>query len=129
MAKVKVEPLDAYVADVAMTRKEIGGESVAVTKIKVISNQVRGKGDEKQEKATDITWAMFGEGTENPAKYLAKGSHVNVIGRMERNIYAAKEGGEAWDYRFVAEAIHYLDSKEVADFRRQQKAAKRAGDA
>ena len=44
-----------------------------------------------------------------------KGAHVNVTGRMESHRYTDADSGETvYGYTFVADAVHYLDTKEQA---------------
>ena len=39
------------------------------------------------EEATAIQWTLWGKQAENAAQYLGKGSHVNVVGRVQNNNY------------------------------------------
>ena len=43
-------------------------------------------------------------------KYLGKGSHVNVVGRLRNNNYD-KDGVTVYGFAFTAEEIDYLDSR------------------
>ena len=62
------------------------------------------------EEATAIQWTLWGKQAENAAQYLGKGSHVNVVGRVQNNNYD-KDGETVYTMAFTAEEIDYLDTK------------------
>ena len=70
----------------------------------------RGEGDNRGEEATAIQWTLWGKQAENAAQYLGKGSHVNVVGRVQNNNYD-KDGETVYTMAFTAEEIDYLDTK------------------
>ena len=70
----------------------------------------RGEGDNRGEEATAIQWTLWGKQAENAAQYLGKGSHVNVVGRVQNNNYD-KDGETIYTMAFTAEEIDYLDTK------------------
>ena len=51
---------------------------------------------------------------ENAAAYLAKGSRVNVIGRLQNDNYTDAQGATVHGLTFTCEEIDYLDSKAEA---------------
>ena len=67
-------------------------------------------GDNRGEEATAILWTLWGKQAENAAQYLGKGSHVNVVGRVQNNNYE-KDGETVYSMAFTAEEIDYLDTK------------------
>ena len=67
-------------------------------------------GDNRGEEATAILWTLWGKQAENAAQYLAKGSHVNVVGRVQNNNYD-REGETVYSMAFTAEEVDYLDTK------------------
>lgn len=79
-----------------------------------ISNTRRVSGDNRGEEATAILWTLWGKQAENAAQYLAKGSHVNVVGRVQNNNYQ-RDGETVYSMAFTAEEIDYLDTKHEGD--------------
>ena len=59
---------------------------------------------------TAILWTLWGKQADNAAQYLAKGSHVNVVGRVQNNNYE-KDGETVYSMAFTAEEIDYLDTQ------------------
>ena len=55
---------------------------------------------------------------ENAAEYLCKGSRVNVVGRVQNNVYEGKDGSTVYGFTFTCEEIDYLDSKAETEARR-----------
>lgn len=53
---------------------------------------------------------MWGAQAENAAKFLGKGSHVNVVGRVRNNTYE-KDGQTIYGLAFTCDEIDYLDTK------------------
>jgi single-strand DNA-binding protein len=72
----------------------------------VISNGVRNGESE----AMAIRWTVWGKQAENAAKYLGKGSRVNVVGSRRNNNYD-KDGVTVYGFDLTAEEIDYLDSR------------------
>ena len=84
--------------------------SIRKATLTAISNTRRGSGKNRGEEATAIQWTLWGKQAENAAQYLAKGSHVNVVGRVQNNNYE-KDGETVYTMAFTAEEIDYLDAK------------------
>ena len=82
-----------------------------------ISNQHRGSGEDREERAVSIRWTLWGKQAEHAAEYLGKGSHVNLVGRLHNNHYQDAEGGEVYGMEFTVEDIDYLDSKAESEAR------------
>ena len=57
---------------------------------------------------------MWGKQADNAAQYLGKGSHVNVVGRVQNNNYE-RDGETVYSMAFTAEEIDYLDTKAEAE--------------
>jgi single-strand DNA-binding protein len=90
----------------------------ACTNILVISNK-RTKDRETgevRERATRLRWTLWGNQAENAAKFLKKGSHVSVEGRLENNDYE-KNGETIYSNNHVVEEIEYLDSRAESEAR------------
>jgi single stranded DNA-binding protein len=115
MAFVRVEQRNAHLAS-AVRLVSVAGRDGPVSKatLTAISNTRKGSGDNRGEEATAIVWTLWGKQAENAAQYLAKGSHVNVAGRVQNNNYE-KDGVTVYSMAFTAEEIDYLDTKAAGD--------------
>lgn len=119
MAFVRVEQRNARLA--APVRVEtVSGRDGPISRgtVIVISNARRGSGEGREEEATSILWTLWGKQADNAAEYLAKGSRVNVIGRLQNNNYSDSQGATVYGLTFTCEEIDYLDSKGEAEARR-----------
>ena len=112
MAFVRVEQRNAHLASTVRLVSVQGrdGQPVSKATLTAISNTRRGSGDNRGEESTAIQWTLWGKQAENAAQYLGKGSHVNVVGRVQNNNYD-KDGETVYTMAFTAEEIDYLDSK------------------
>ena len=115
MAFVRVEQRNAHLAS-AVRLVSVAGRDGPISKatLTAISNTKKGSGDNRGEEATAILWTLWGKQAENAAQYLAKGSHVNVAGRVQNNNYE-KDGVTVYSMAFTAEEIDYLDTKAAGD--------------
>ena len=114
MAFVRVEQRNAHLAG-AVRLNSVEGRDGPISKatLTAISNTRRGgrgEGDNRGEEATAIQWTLWGKQAENAAQYLGKGSHINVVGRVQNNNYD-KDGETVYTMAFTAEEIDYLDTK------------------
>ena len=111
MAFVRVEQRNAHLAG-AVRLNFVEGRDGPISKatLTAISNTRRGSGDNRGEEATAIQWTLWGKQAENAAQYLGKGSHINVVGRVQNNNYD-KDGETVYTMAFTAEEIDYLDTK------------------
>ena len=111
MAFVRVEQRNAHLAS-AVRLMSVQGRDGPVSKatLTAISNTRRGSGENRGEEATAIQWTLWGKQAENAAQYLGKGSHVNVVGRVQNNNYE-RDGETVYSMAFTAEEIDYLDTK------------------
>ena len=111
MAFVRVEQRNAHLAG-AVRLMSVEGRDGPISKatLTAISNTRRGSGDNRGEESTAIQWTLWGKQAENAAQYLGKGSHVNVVGRVQNNNYD-KDGETVHTMAFTAEEIDYLDTK------------------
>ena len=118
MAFVRVEQRNAHLAGpVRLVSVEGRDGPVSKATLTAISNTRRGgrgEGDNRGEEATAIQWTLWGKQAENAAQYLGKGSHVNVVGRVQNNNYD-KDGETVYTMAFTAEEIDYLDTKAEGD--------------
>ena len=114
MAFVRVEQRNAHLAG-AVRLHTVEGRDGPISKatLTAISNtrrSGRAGGDNRGEEATAIQWTLWGKQAENAAQYLGKGSHVNVLGRVQNNNYE-RDGETIYTMAFTSEEIDYLDSK------------------
>ena len=112
MAFVRVEQRNAHLASTVRLVSVQGrdGQPVSKATLTAISNTRKGSGDNRGEEATAILWTLWGKQAENAAQYLGKGSHVNVVGRVQNNNYE-REGETVYSMAFTAEEVDYLDTK------------------
>ena len=115
MAFVRVEQRNAHVAGTVRLHTVQGRDGpVSKATLTAISNTRKGSGENRGEEATAILWTLWGKQAENAAQYLGKGSHVNVVGRVQNNNYD-KDGETVYTMAFTAEEIDYLDTKAEGD--------------
>jgi single stranded DNA-binding protein len=115
MAFVRVEQRNAHLASAVRLASVAGRDGpIAKATLTAISNTKKGSGDNRGEEATAIVWTVWGKQAENAAQYLAKGSHVNVAGRVQNNNYE-KDGETVYSMAFTADEIDYLDTKAAGD--------------
>jgi single-strand DNA-binding protein len=129
MAFVRVEQRNAHLAS-AVRLVSVQGRDGPTSKatLTAISNTRRGSGDNRGEEATAILWTLWGKQAENAAQYLGKGSHVNVVGRVQNNNYDC-DGETVYTMAFTAEEIDYLDTKAEGEaLRAKQSPAPEDGD-
>ena len=128
MASVQVIQRNAHLAcpvQVEVVKGRVGPVSKAT--LIVISNEYRGTGEACEERSTAVRWIVWGLQAENAGAYLHKGSHVNVVGRLNNNHYE-KDGQPVFGLDFTVEEIDYLDTRAQAKARRSapQKSATHA---
>lgn len=82
----------------------------------------RRRGKDKQDPPVAIRWTVWGALAEHAAKYLGRGSHVNVVGHLHNHRYVATDGHTVHTFVFTAEEIDFLDSKAEAEARRERQA-------
>ena len=121
MANVQVIQRHAHLA-AAVKLEFVNGREGKLAKavLIAISNQHRGSGEDREERAVSIRWTLWGRQAEHAAEYLGKGSHVNLVGRLHNNNYQDAEGGEVYAIEFTVEDIDYLDSKAESEARRSR---------
>ena len=132
MAFVRVEQRNAHLAGTVRLHTVEGRDGpISKATLTAISNTRRGgrgEGDNRGEEATAIQWTLWGKQAENAAQYLGKGSHVNVVGRVQNNNYD-KDGETVYTMAFTAEEIDYLDTKAEGEaLRAKQGPAPEEGD-
>jgi single stranded DNA-binding protein len=120
MAHVHVTQRHAHLAGPVKLDTVNGREGpIARAVLTAISNNRRGSGDTRNEEATAIQWTLWGAQAENAARYLGKGSHVNIIGRVRNHRYE-KDGETVHTLSFTADEVDYLDSRAESEARRER---------
>ena len=129
MANVSVIQRHAHLAGAVKLEFVNGREGkIAKAVLTAISNTRRGSGEAREEESTAIQWTLWGKQAENAAQYLGKGSHINVVGRVQNNNYD-KDGETVYTMAFTAEEIDYLDTKAEGEaLRAKQGPAPEEGD-
>ena len=120
MTFVRVEQRHAHLAGPVRLYTRDGRDGpIAKATLTAISNTRRwrrggrgggGEGDPREEEATAIQWTLWGPQAKNAVLYLGKGSHINVVGRVQNHQYE-KDGETFYTLTFTAETIDYLDTK------------------
>ena len=131
MAFVRVEQRSAHLASAVRLVSVQGrdGQPVSKATLTAISNTRKGSAENRGEEATAILWTLWGKQAENAAQYLGKGSHINVVGRVQNNNYE-RDGETVYSMAFTAEEVDYLDTKAEGDaLRAKQFPAAEEGDA
>jgi single-strand DNA-binding protein len=119
MSFVRIEQRNARLAQ-AVKVETVKGRDGDITRgtVTAISNTRHGTGPDRSEEATAIQWTLWGRQAENAARYLGKGSRVNVIGRLRNHRYTDADGREVYGFSFTCEELDYLDSKAEAEARK-----------
>ena len=130
MAFVRVEQRNAHLASAVRLVSVQGrdGQPVSKATLTAISNTRKGSAENRGEEATAIFWTVWGKQAENAAQYLGKGSHVNVVGRVQNNNYE-RDGETVYAMAFTAEEIDYLDTRAESEALRGNGTAPEQGDA
>lgn len=84
-----------------------------------LSQRRRSKTDQKDPPVA-IRWTLWGALADHAAKYLGRGSHVNVVGHLHNHRYTAEDGRTVHTFVFTADEIDFLDTKAEADARRER---------
>jgi len=113
MAYVRIEQRNGRLATGIVVEQVSTREGLlAKATVVVISNGFRNGESE----ATAIRWTLWGKQAENAARYLGKGSRVNVVGSLKNDNYE-KDGVTVYGFDFTAEEIDYLESRGERDAR------------
>ena len=123
MANVQVIQRHAHLAG-AVKLEFVNGREGKTPKavLTAISNTRRGSGEARAEESTAIHWTLWGKQAENAAQYLAKGSHVNVVGHVRNNPFTGADGQTVYAMEFTADEVDYLDTRAETEQRRGRQA-------
>jgi single-stranded DNA-binding protein len=132
MARVQVFQRNARVAvPVECEFVSTAQGMVARARVVVISHHVRKAADvadaerrsEPTPERTSIRWTVWGRLAETAARVLVVGSHLNVAGHMRSTRYQDRGGREVFDFDFTVEQFDFLETKAVAQARRDRMSA------
>ena len=121
MSQVEVRQIGhVAVAPVAQS-VSVRGRALTKVALTVISNtRWKDRGGQLQERATSITWTLWGKVALNASWYLGMGSKVAITGTMESRHYTNKEGKEVFTFDFTAQTVQFLETKAQAEARRKR---------
>jgi single-stranded DNA-binding protein len=123
MSHVEVRQIGHVAATPVAKTLTANGRTQNKTLVTVISNS-RWKDPQGKvsEKATAISWTLWGKVAVNASWYLDIGSKVAVVGTLEGNRYTGKDGKEVFGFNFAARSVEYLESKADVEARRNRRA-------
>ena len=123
MSQVEVRQIGHVAVTPVATTLTANGRTQNKSLVTVISNARRtGADGEVQEKATAITWTLWGKVAVNASWHLDTGSKVAVVGTLESSRYTGKDGKEVFGFNFTARSVEYLESKADTEARRNRRA-------
>jgi single-strand DNA-binding protein len=124
MSSVEVRQIGHVAVAPRVQTIAVKGRSQTKAVLIVISNN-RWLDDEgqRQERATSISWTLWGKAAVNAGGQLGIGSKVGISGTLESRRYRNKEGKDVYTFDFTARSIDYLESKADAEARRDRRAA------
>jgi single-stranded DNA-binding protein len=122
MSAILVIQRNAHLAGAVRLDTVQGGDGpVSRGTLVAISNERRGP-EPRHDVPTAIRWTLWGRAAENAARYLGKGSHVNVVGTVRADAYTTADGSTAHALVFTADAVDFLDTRSEAEERRERQA-------
>ena len=123
MSQVEVRQIGHVAATPVAKTLTANGRTQNKTLVTVISNS-RWKDPQGKvsEKATAISWTLWGKVAVNASWHLDVGSKVAVVGTLEGNRYTGKDGKEVFGFNFTARSVEYLESKTDTEARRNRRA-------
>jgi single-strand DNA-binding protein len=111
------------VAPVVQTLSVKGRSQTKAVVIVISNNRWLDDQGQRQERATSISWTLWGKAAVNVGSQLGIGSKVGISGTLESRRYRNKEGKDVYTFDFNALSINYLESKADAEVRRDRRAA------
>jgi len=91
----------------------VGNVNIAVTESRKV-------GDGYEDQTTWYRTTLWGKTAENAAKYLGKGSQVQVIGRMQERKYNDKDGNERRSWELTCDRLIFVGGRQDGGGQRQQ---------
>ncbi|KRN55065.1 hypothetical protein IV72_GL000564 [Atopobium minutum] len=72
------------------------------------------RGAQWEDKPNWIDVVLFGSRAESVSKYITKGSHVTVSGRLDEQVWQAKDGGNRHKLRIICDDIDFVTNKQTS---------------
>lgn len=124
MSLVEVRQIGHVAVTPTVETLSVNGRTQPKALVTVISNaRWKDREGKAREKATAISWTLWGNAAVNAGRYLDVGSKVAVAGTLESRRYPNKEGKEIFGFGFTARSVDYLESRADAEARRNRHAA------
>jgi single stranded DNA-binding protein len=122
MSLVEVRQIGHVAVTPTVETLSVNGRTQTKTLVTVISNaRWKDREGKAREKATAISWTLWGNAAVNAGRYLDVGSKVAIAGTMESRRYPNKEGKEVFGFGFTARSVDYLESRADAEARRNRR--------
>ena len=122
MSLVEIRQIGRVAVIPTVEKVTVKDRSQSVATVVVISNNrwtdAQGKA---QERATSVSWTVWGKVADNAAQYLTVGSRVSVSGTLESRRYQDKGGKDVFTYEFTARSMDFLDTKAEVEARRSDR--------
>jgi len=123
MSLVEVRQIGHVAVTPTVETLSVNGRPQTKALVTVISNaRWKDREGKVREKATAISWTLWGDVAVNAGRYLDVGSKVAIAGTLESHRYPNKEGREIFGFRFTARSVDYLESRGDAEARRNRRA-------
>jgi single stranded DNA-binding protein len=123
MSQIEVRQIGHVATTPTVDTLSGNGPPQTKARLTVISNaRWKNREGNAAEKATAITWTLWGKAALNASWYLSTGSKVAVTGTVESHRYVSKDGKEVSGFSFTARSVEYLESKAQAEARRNRQA-------
>ena len=124
MSSVEIRQIGhVAVAPVVQPLQVKGCNQTKAVVIVVSNNRWLDDEGQRHERATSISWTVWGKAALNAGEHLGIGSKVGMSGTLESRHYKSKEGKDVYTFEFTARSIDYLESKADAMARRDRRAA------
>ena len=112
MANVSVIQRHAHLAGAVKLEFVNGREGkLAKAVLTAISNQHRGSGESREERAVALQWTLWGKQAEKMATQVRKGTGLVIEGRLVQRTYESKEGERRYSTEVVLNEYQLLGSK------------------
>jgi single-strand DNA-binding protein len=91
----------------------VTGNGKSVTTFNVATHEYAGKGKEKSEYHTIVTWDRLAEIC---GRYLGKGQQVSIEGRIQTRTWDDDRGARHWKTEIVANQVEMLSGRTKKDY-------------
>jgi single stranded DNA-binding protein len=122
MSSIEVRQVGHVAVAPVVQTLPVKGRNQTKTVLTVISNNrwVDAAGA-SQERATSISWTVWGKLAREVSESLRVGGKVGVSGTLESRHYTNKEGRAVYTFEFTARSVEHLETQADADARRTRR--------